>query len=688
MMRGKENGLIAVHKDTSLSRAERLAAFKAAKAAKAANTTKGIKGGRRTSGTGKSRRTSLGNKNINSKNVRAPKQGAKKSSSAKASAPKATDTAAAPRRSEAAPRQRPGTVEKLKKKMAHFANLFESGTPRAARKSSLVTSSSRRTTSEAAPARMSIGAPSSAQKAMRGAQKDLDLQLSVGKSRRMQMMDRMKLRQSQRKDQQTRARTARQFQRELQLSRSVHKAKTAARVEERCSNFVAAVETASGLAQQGSKDTRAKALAKFNAVINDEYYDDAQQKAAYWIAQGRFHGILGDGKAIDQLLAKATPILASEPTELAVLKGSFDIIRNTVAKAAAKKLESAKKAHKKNTVDKIAKAVEPEGQETSEESATDTVPANGEAVADADDEQVDDDITSHTMPVKKLHFFEEEDSLPAIQVVEEEDDDVDDGAAEQAKQLLQATRSPAFARRMQGGAVRQPVASSQPLNRRLSGGARRVSRRLSAGPTLANVSLFDEAEESVLDSTDYTGYSLEADEDNFSVEELEDGTESRFGKSPQRAVRILQTVEENATNHEVIPKTDDVNEVQHADDKVSEDDQADLQRQAQLQEKLIAIPPSYTLVQEKFRCTPSQKKQFQSNSYVSAVRRSLRKEKPQERDLKDLLMESNWSYVPNKSLERLDHVSDVECTTKGVQRLREEYLECHLEHDVLKSMIP
>ena len=133
---------------------------------------------------------------------------------------------------------------------------------------------------------------------------------------------------------------------------------------------------------------------------------------------------------------------------------------------------------------------------------------------------------ANPMPVKRLQFFDEEDSLPAIQ--DEEDDEDEDEEQEEEEEaedqgaldsgthdaaddgnsnsIVAQLNQPTIPQLLGGGAVRTltDVKTNQretQEQRRLSGGARRVSRRVSVAPTLENVGLFDEAEDSVLDST-------------------------------------------------------------------------------------------------------------------------------------------------------------------------------------------
>lgn len=758
---GKENAsggrTVAAYQDTSLSRAERLKAFKALKARK--NKTAASAATRRVSLGEKTNSSNVGSLN-NSKKKKKKKSvgtGTRRASTGRES-PLATTTvsvaAAAAAATSPAPssslvaantvgpttatggfRKRPGTVEKLKKKMAHFASLFDdSRTPGGPGTKS---HSVRRTTTtaldnnegsgvdattEAEPDRRSTIdrlAPSSAQKAMRSAQKDLDLQLSVGKNRRMQMLDRMRLRQSQRKDQQTRARTARQFQRDLELSRSVQQEKAAGRLQERCNAFVTALDSACDMAKQHGAENHKRALAKFAAVAQDDYYNDARCKAAYWVAQARFHAILGDAAAVESLLGNGMSSVktAGDASELAILKKNFEMILEKLANSKVKDAE--------------AKAIA---------AANEAAAAN--AVSTESNNHKDMRRESSAMPVKQLNFMEDGDSLPAIHDAEDEEEDSEDkqgededkteeqdnsetgfegpsaGIAAQpdalkntgptkiiqrdASHATSVPNSPAiFARKIGGGALREPVPSPiQPkqsstarqmmINTSLGGGARRLSlrrgsRRVSTGPTIDNVSLFDENEDSVLNSTNYTGYTDEEDEEDFPVEDLVDTLSTGAGVFGPRNDATLTIVAEhgkgtkastdspasqlaadtamrdaNTDCEDAIIEQNEENESAFTLNTVDADSAAAAaaheEREARIRERLKEIPPAYVLVQEQMRCTPSQKKRFQSNSYVSVVRRSLRKEKAvQSRkgaDVAKMLSESNWSYIPNNALVR------------------------------------
>ena len=107
---------------------------------------------------------------------------------------------------------------------------------------------------------------------------------------------------------------------------------------------------------------RAKALAKFAAVTRDDYYDDASTTAAYWVAQARFHGIIGNRAAVEQLYTQAKERLSAAAnqdeaadqtnsssnhhTEMTILKGGFDVILDSVTafEAAQKRKVDEKKA--------------------------------------------------------------------------------------------------------------------------------------------------------------------------------------------------------------------------------------------------------------------------------------------------------------------------------------------------------
>ena len=745
---GKENAsggrAVAAYHDTSLSRAERLKAFKAAKGRK--NKTAASTATRRVSLGEKTNAGNVGQLNNSKKKQQKVKTGTRRASAGRKSQPTATvsvaatATAASPARSSIATgpvgpiqefRKRPGTVEKLKKKMAHFASLFDdSRTPGApgAKSHSVrrttaignegnsgldkpVAESDRRST-------MDRLAPSSAQKAMRSAQKDLDLQLSVGKNRRMQMLDRMRLRQSQRKDQQTRARTARQFQRDLELSRSVQQEKAAGRLQERCNAFVTALDSACDIAKQHGADNHKRALAKFAAVTQDDYYNDASCKAAYWVAQARFHAILGDAAAVELLLGNGMSSVKSggDASELAILKKNFEMILEQLAQSKVQDTET-KAIAAANAAAKAALTESNSLEEMRRESSA--------------------------MPVKQLNFMEEGDSLPAIDDAEDEEEDGEDGGEDDdeteeqdasvtgaessdeiaaqsnvldnastivqrnVRRVASVPNSPAiFMRKIGGGALREPVPS--PIQSKqssaarqmmgststatiLGGGARRLSlrrgsRRVSTGPTLDNISLFDENEDSVLNSTNYTGYTDEEDEEDFPVEDLVDTLSERanvFGTRDSNAALTIvaehgtktkssanssatqipadtNTRDDNPDCEDTIIQRNDEIETSSTLDAVDDDSAAVAareEREARIRERLKEIPPAYVLVQEQMRCTPSQKKRFQSNSYVSVVRRSLRKEKNvQSRkgaDVAKMLSESNWSYIPNNALVRI-----------------------------------
>ena len=115
----------------------------------------------------------------------------------------------------------------------------------------------------------------------------------------------------------------------------------------------------------------------------------------------------------------------------------------------------------------------------------------------------------------------------------------------------------------------------------------------------------------------YTGFSLEEDEEDFSMDDQADRGQNRPADL-QTTVECAQVASQLKTGVSLTEQdmTYTGEEVADDDEAVAESNEVDAAHKKALNEKLRAIPATYLLVQEQLRCTPSQKQRFNSDSCV------------------------------------------------------------------------
>jgi len=101
----------------------------------------------------------------------------------------------------------------------------------------------------------------------------------------------------------------------------------------------------------------------------------------------------------------------------------------------------------------------------------------------------------------------------------------------------------------------------------------------------------------------------EEDDDFTSVDNIEvDDVRTNVAELSE----VIPVIETNDTVRETAEDNVEEAEWENSDDEI--DQAAQEQAKREMQERLSKIPPSYVLTQELMRCTPSQKKQFKSDS--------------------------------------------------------------------------